>query len=171
MEQLVLRACIKIMNIFFLDSTIKKSVQQYADAHVVKMITEHVQMLSTVCRENGLDVGYKSTHKNHPCTLWVGKSLSNWKYLRALTEELHKEWQYRYNHPADKLHGAYRKMLELVEPNISDIGFTSPAQAMPDKYKNNDTVIAYRNYYLGEKQHLLKWTNRPTPIWIKNNGE
>jgi hypothetical protein len=29
---------------------------------------------------------------------------------------------------------------------------------MPDKYKCDDTVTAYRNYYIGEKAYFAKWT-------------
>jgi len=36
------------LNIFILDKDIQKNVQYYIDKHVVKMILEHVQMLSTV---------------------------------------------------------------------------------------------------------------------------
>jgi hypothetical protein len=61
------------MNIFLLDSNIKKCAQYHCDKHVVKMILESAQILSTVLRLNGVDQGYKTTHANHPCTLWAGK--------------------------------------------------------------------------------------------------
>jgi len=28
-------------------------------------------------------------------------------------------------------------------------------------------VAAYRAYYIGEKQHLAKWTGRPIPEWFE----
>jgi hypothetical protein len=40
------------------------------------------------------------------------------------------------------------------------------AQAMPEQYRNNDAVIAYRNYYIGEKSEMLQYKNRDIPEWI-----
>jgi len=37
---------------------------------------------------------------------------------------------------------------------------------MPDQYKSQDAVEAYRNYYLGEKAGFAKWTNREIPEWF-----
>lgn len=39
---------------------------------------------------------------------------------------------------------------------------------MPEIYRNDDAVIAYRTYYLKEKAHLFQWTNREPPFWIPN---
>jgi hypothetical protein len=79
------------MNIFVLDSNFKKCDQFHCDKKVVKMILEYAQILSTVLRLNGIDYGYKKTHANHPCTLWIGKSLCNWKWLRELAKALNTE--------------------------------------------------------------------------------
>ena len=34
---------------------------------------------------------------------------------------------------------------------------------LPDKYKCEDPVQAYRNYYLGEKMYMAVWTEREVP--------
>lgn len=152
------------MNIFILDKNYQKNVEAYVDKHVVKMILEHAQMLSTAVRESGIDAGYKATHKNHPCTKWVRESLSNFNFLYNLTEALHEEWQYRFDHTRE--HKSYSLIKTLPEPNIEDIGMTDFAQAMPDIYKDDDAVNAYRKYYVGEKQHLFNWSKRDKPEWI-----
>ena len=42
---------------------------------------------------------------------------------------------------------------------------TEQPQCMPDEYKDNDYVIAYRNYYKGEKT-FAKWEKgRSEPRW------
>lgn len=156
------------MNIFLLDSDIEKCTEYMVNSHIVKMITEHAQMLSTTVRLNGFDVGYKITHENHPCTKWVRTSLSNWLFLRELTECMHHEWQYRYDHPSTHIHKAFEIIKTLPLPNIPDIGLTPFAQAMPEKYQHKDTVVAYRNFYNGDKRHLFKWKKRETPPWIKD---
>ena len=95
------------MNIFLLDADFEKNAEYYFDKHVIKLPTEHVQMMSTVLRNTGVNVGFKSTHLNHPCTRWLRESLSNWRYLVKLTEALHEEWRYRYNHTTTKYHKSY----------------------------------------------------------------
>ena len=84
------------MNIFVLDSNIQKCAQYHCDKHVVKMILESAQLLSTVLRLNDVDYGYKATHANHPCTSWAGESLSNWKWLRNFAFELNQEYRFRF---------------------------------------------------------------------------
>ena len=85
------------MNIFVLDQDINKCAQYHVDRHVVKMITESAQMLSTAARLVGIDAGYKITHQNHPCTKWSRNSLSNWLWLKDLAKSLNEEWKFRYN--------------------------------------------------------------------------
>lgn len=129
------------------------------------MILEETQMLSTVCREHGLDVGYRSTHKNHPVTRWCSESLTNWKWMKNHVAQLNKEFVYRFDKKQN--HKSYDVAMNLPEPEIEDKGLTPFAQAMPEQYKHNDTVHAYRSYYIGEKSHLAKWSKRRTPVWFK----
>jgi hypothetical protein len=37
---------------------------------------------------------------------------------------------------------------------------------MPDEYKVEDTVEAYRNYYRGAKAYMAKWKNTQQPEWM-----
>ena len=75
------------MNIFYLDRNPVIAAQMMCDKHVVKMILESAQMLSTAHRvldgddranETGL---YKMAHKNHPSTIWVRASSENYRWL------------------------------------------------------------------------------------------
>jgi len=38
------------------------------------------------------------------------------------------------------------------------------AQAMPDQYRDDDAVVAYRNYYVGEKGEIAQWTRRSVAL-------
>lgn len=154
------------MNIFMLDYDMELNAQYHCDKHVVKMILESAQILSTVVRKSGLDYGYKATHIHHPCVKWAEESLDNWLYLRNFVDILHNEWKYRYKHPKTKTHKSFDVVKSLPIPKIESKGLTPFAQAMPDKYKNEDAVIAYRNYYKNEKSHLFSWKNREIPSWI-----
>lgn len=154
------------MNIFVLDSDIQTCSQYHADQHVVKMILESTQMLCTVLNKNGIRAPYRSTHPNHPCTLWTGESLENWRWLRELALTLNQEYRYRFDREDD--HKSALVARELREPPIPNIGLTEFAQAMPDEYKvPGDAVQAYRRFYLAEKSRFATWTRRPVPGWFQ----
>ena len=153
------------MNIFVLDLNPKLAAQYHVDKHVIKMILESAQMLSTAVRLSGIDFGYKITHKNHPCSIWTRTSLSNWLWLGSLSYYLNEEYKFRFDHNYN--HRSFDLILQLPIPNIPDIGLTDFAQAMPDKYKNQNIVDAYRNYYI-EKQHIFQWTKRGIPDWVSS---
>ena len=153
------------MNIFVLDYDIDKCAQYHCDKHIVKMITETAQILCSAYYYINQEYlsPYKLSHKNHPCCVWVRESLSNWLWLRDLGIALYEEYKHRYN---DKDHKAGDIILGLEIPDLPDIGVTKFAQAMPIQYKNEDVVKAYRDYYIGDKQHLLKYKNRDVPKWL-----
>jgi len=153
------------MNIFVLDYDLTKCAEYHCDKHLIKMILESSQMLSTACRLNGLDAGYKSTHKNHPCSIWVRESLDNWLWLRDLVFALNREYKYRYETERD--HKSFSVVKSLPLPNIPKLGLTPFRLAMPDEYKTDDAVSAYREYYNKDKRHLFSWKKRSIPFWIK----
>jgi len=138
----------------------------HVDKHVVKMILETTQMLCTahhLC-ESIYKPPYKLTHKNHPCTVWVMTSVDNYKWLVKLGLELCKEYTHRYG-KTHKCEQYIRKMKKNI-PSLPNIGFTLPAQAMPDIYKSKDAVESYRQYYYFEKHFLLTWKKRDEPVWV-----
>lgn len=153
------------MNIFVLDKNPLLCARYHCDKHVIKMILESAQILSTVVRESGIDAGYKPTHKNHPCTKWAAESLSNWLWLKDLVKELNTEYMYRYS--KTEPHKSSVVVLNLPEPKIQDVGMTEFAQAMPEEYRDKDVVKAYRSYYLNDKKSMLNWKNRDKPCWVK----
>jgi hypothetical protein len=150
------------MNIFVLDVNPKLAAQYHCDKHVVKMVLEQTQIMCTVLNDLGISTPYSSTHRNHPCVKWGRESLSNYLWLRELTLELHKEFQYRYG----KTHKSGLVAESLPIPNIKDFGLLPFAQAMPEEYKDKNFVTAYRNYYKFGKTDLLKYTKRNIPNWL-----
>jgi hypothetical protein len=128
------------------------------------MCLEGCQILATVMHRYGVPCTYKPTHQNHPCTLWAGKSKQNFYWLWKHTMAIFEEYTRRYG----KIHKSQQFMNEYICPdNIPDIGLTPFVQAMPDKYKHEDAVIAYRNYYIGEKYSFAKWKDGNVPEWFK----
>jgi hypothetical protein len=130
------------------------------------MILESAQLLCSPHWVLGKEAPYKLAHKNHPCSIWVRNSLSNYKYLYDLGLALCDEYTYRY--------GKIHKSKDVIEwcrsnlPNIEDKGVTAPALAMPDHYKEKDPISSYRNYYRGDKSSFAHWKNREIPEWFLN---
>ena len=158
------------MNIFFLDFNTQKCAQYHCDKHVVKMILETAQLLCGahhITNSQYYEIPYKLSHKNHPCSIWVRESLSNYLYLCDLGLELCKEYTYRY--------GRRHKSQDVIEwcltnkLSINDIGFTTPPKAMPDEYKAQSVVESYRNYYIGAKKDFCVWKNRDIPEWFSTS--
>lgn len=155
------------MNIFYLSKDAKVAAEYHNDKHVVKMILESAQMLCTAHRvlDDSQDGRlYRATHKNHPSTVWVRKSINNYMWLYELFCSLCDEYTYRYGktHLTDS---KLRYVLNQAPMNISQDAFTQPPQAMPDRYRSADSILSYRNYYKFEKNHLASWSKRPIPEW------
>ena len=174
------------MNIFYLDTDPKTCATYHVDKHVVKMIVEYAQLLSTAHRvidgrvttvktasnrsrkiwitdDDRNTQLYKSTHVNHPSAIWVRQSLANYTWLFSLWSNLLEEYTFRYN----KVHASSRlyHMLETAPDNIPVYEFTQPSLAMPSEYLCEDAISAYRNYYKFGKTHLHAWKNRSIPEW------
>jgi hypothetical protein len=130
------------------------------------MITETAQLLHSTYyfTQEFNKANYKLTHKNHPCSIWTRKSLSNWNYLKNLGINLYNEYKYRYGNKKHKSGELLTNNTPI--PNLNDYGLTLFTQCIPDKYKSNDPVKAYREYYIHEKSHLFSWKNRNKPYWV-----
>jgi len=163
------------MNIFYLDPDPNKCAKSHCDKHVPKMILESAQMLSTAYQvaspDRIVDLGvmpYKAAYKNHPSTKWARQTLSNFKWLHSLALALCSEYTFRYYkiHKSEKLIRAMAKAL----PSLPNSEFTEPPQCMPDIWKAESTVLAYRTYYFMEKSYFAKWTKgRSAPHWWSSN--
>lgn len=153
------------MNIFLLDDNIQKCAEYHCDRHVVKMILEYAQLLSTACRANGLEMGYKQTHLNHPSAKWARASEDNFLWLADLAGAVNDEYKHRYGHKVN--HKSYDVICTLELPDLPKIGLTELPKCMPDQYKVDSVVQSYRNYYCGDKASFATWKNRNQPEWFK----
>jgi hypothetical protein len=175
------------MNIFYLHHDPVECAKLHNDKHVVKMILEYGQLMSTAHRvldgteyyaktANGRKIKrwllsderepilWKASHVNHPSGIWVRDNRSNYLWLYELWVNLLEEYTYRYG----KIHSAERMNNFFSTPptNISFGNFWEPTPAMPDKYKvQDDSILSYKNYYIGDKQHLASWKKRNVPVW------
>lgn len=180
-----------VMNIFFLDRDPKIAAQYHCDKHVVKMILESAQLLSTAHRMlDGIEsvgksktgrnvkrwtisderdgVLYQAGHINHPSAVWVRSNIDHYRFLYDLMYYLIYEYKYRYGNKYHKCQ-ALMPLLLNAPHNISfESPWEDPPQAMPDDVKvANDVVAAYRNYYKVHKVNFAKWSVREVPFWYK----
>ena len=122
------------------------------------MTLETAQILSTVCGGP-----YKPTHQKHPSVLWA-KDNHAWCYVHFCA--LLGEYYFRYG----KRHKCEEILFQLFDSLIISKGapHSPPPQCMPEKYRQADTVQAYRDYYRGEKAYFAKWEKgRSAPDWWK----
>jgi hypothetical protein len=178
------------VNIFYLHNTPKKCAEMHCDRHVLKMVIEYAQLMSTAHRvldgkeyidltangrkikrwrmddpkfENGL---MKASHVNHPSGVWVRTSKENYVWLLKMWLHLLSEYTHRYG----KQHACEKYIDFLYSPpkNISSVPFTEPTPAMPDECKvPNDSLASYHKYYIERKNHFARWKNREIPVWYK----
>ena len=170
------------------------AAQNMVNSHVVKMILESCQILSTAHRyldgkertektqagrnvkrwtldSNLENVLYSATHVNHPSCVWVRQSTENYNWLSLHLLSLIQEYTYRYqkehksNTVAIALHSNFPKNLKIGDQ-------TPIICAMPDEYKISiDPIENYREYYRKGKIHLHKWINREPPDWLNNDSK
>ena len=178
------------MNIFFLDESPAKCAELHCDKHVVKMILETAQLLSTAHRildgtevvgksasgrnqkqwqlpDERENVLYKATHINHPSAVWVRKNTATYIWTWSLFKALCDEYTYRYG----KVHKC-ASMITAFEsfPNNLPFGnFVQPPPCMGG-YEycivEGDSVESYRRYYRAAKSKMSKWTDRPVPEFM-----
>ena len=155
------------MNLFILDKDLQQSIQALDDKRIIKMVLETAQILCTVLSNEGLDVPYRPTHKNHPVTKWVGSSKQNliytWNYFNYILDE--------YQHRFSKRHKC-ADVQSYLHPYISQVITTSDRATSFENcssFKNEEDVIqAYRktmvNKWASDKRSP-NWTKRNKPVW------
>ena len=164
------------MNIFATSECPVQSAQEHNSVHVVKMAVEICQLLSTAHHEiDGVQVGYKPTHKNHPSAIWVRKCSGNYQWAYEHFKALLDEYTFR----TGKVHKSSELLVSLAkQPSKIEIGEkTAFAMAMPDEHKKLgifDPTKAYQSYLNSKFQEWLarpkpmkvEWTGRGKPSWV-----
>lgn len=176
------------LNIFYINSDPIIAAQQMVDRHVIKMILETAQLLSTAHRvldgkmvvvpnENGRKMKrwvlsddretklYVATHIHHPSAIWCRETSANYQWLYWHFVALLDEYTHRYGkiHKCDNM----KVVLSELPKSIKHSGFTQPTPAMDEQYVvAGDSLASYMKYYKYGKKHLHTWTKRTPPEWI-----
>ena len=144
------------MNIFVLDMNARKAAQAIDCVRLSKMCVETAQMMASALRRHGATdeqmpltksgTPYKGGYAHHPCTVWAGDTRSNYFWLAQHGDELCREYRKRFG-KAHACHEPILIMCGILYALIPTGDLTPFAQAMPDEYKDDDPVVAYRAYY------------------------
>lgn len=147
------------MNLFVTHSSQTLCARAHCDVHLNKMMVECAQLLSTAHYVvTGNQVGYKPTHKNHPCAIWVRASAANYRWAYIFFCALHTEYEYRTGNVQKS--ARHKKALRRVPP-LPAIGLTPFAQAVDAEHRHPNTHIAYRNHI---RAKIIEWPSRDRPV-------
>jgi len=176
------------VNIFYLHEDPRQCAEWMVDKHVVKMILETAQLLSTAHRlldgTESIDTSsgrkkrvytlpderdavlYSATHANHPSAVWARQSVENYNWLVDHLFALSDEYTYRYG----KTHLTITKLgVPIASPplNLKEWDMTPMPSCMDEQYKiGEDPIANYRNYYKYGKASMHSWKKRSAPEWI-----
>jgi hypothetical protein len=154
------------MNIFVVHQNPIIAAQMLCDKHIVKMCSESCQILSTVLHKLGHPAPMRSTHTNHPCTLWAGQTSSNFEWLIVHGLEICDEYTRRYG----RTHATQHKLdVIALSQHRPKSGPLTPFVQCMKKYPElicDDPVKAYRAFYVVDKSRFAKWNKtRSAPKW------
>lgn len=161
------------MNIFVLSIDPARAARFMCDKHIPKMCVESAQLMACALLENNCPehempltrkgTRYKGGYKHHPCAKWAGSSHRHYIWLAEHAIELCREFFRRYG----KTHACYEPIMVMANNCFYVKGDVpvSWVQAMPDEYKHNDVVTAYRRYY--HSKVFAKWdrSTHGVPSW------
>jgi hypothetical protein len=150
------------MNIFYLHDNPQISAMAMTNKHVVKMIVESAQLLSTAHHvldgPDAISGIYKKTHVNHPSAIWTRETTGNYLWLQHHLFWLLNEYATRYNKKRED-HATHNVWVQLksTPKHINKSFDKTPMRiAITDTkhHVKNDAVASYRKYYTAEKLRL-----------------
>jgi hypothetical protein len=152
------------VNIFYTNHDPALCAREHCDRHMVKMILESAQLLSTAHHAHGSAAAdmYRPTHQQHPCALWTRASYDHYVWLHTLFAHL----LISFERKTGRSHASSRLYLPLRTPpaGIAALGFAEPPECMPDQYKVGSVVHSY-HAYLNAK--FAEWESRARPLSVE----
>lgn len=153
------------MNIFLTSPCPRECAQNLDDKRLGTMAKESAQMLAAGTLHYGVDIGYKLTHVNHPCSVWTRKSRLNFSWLVEHGLWLVDEHVFRF--------GSSHKSLAVIEeafkhrnlfPNTGPLEFTFNSSGYDtgnvfDDYKR---CLVHKWKYTDVRKSTWKYRGRPS---------
>lgn len=185
------------MNLFFIGLNLESMALDCCDKHVVKMILETAQLLyscwwtrSGMLPPSSLQP-YRKTHVNHPMSIWVRESETNYHFTCVYGLLLCHEYTQRYG-KYHKTEAHIRQLYQWGFPSLEQVipspkkpkvihyayhnipfGIERIPLCMPEEYYIRNAsgdllgVESYRNYYMSKSDNFkMTWKNKQTPKWF-----
>lgn len=173
------------MNIFLVDKDPQICALALDDLRLNKMIIETGQMLSTAFRYHfKSDINkyssllYKETHINHPCNVWLRRSLANYEWTLRYFQALYEERRYR----TLKSHATWDRLFwllqhyensRIIKPRVAP-QFDNADCFNCSNHNAQDIFMSYKLCMVDKWQQDImklrkpKWTRRGPPDWINS---
>lgn len=158
------------MNIFYIDEDPKIAASYLCDTSLRKMSLEssqmlcnaypYIKLLSAPPTADGLTRVH--SYQRHKCSTWVTSNLNHWL------------WLYEHGKEMVRLYKEFRGATLYIQcfydwakpPNLPSRVFEPPPMAMPDEFKQENIVQAYRDYYCSKWYVKNDYKNRSEPQWL-----
>jgi len=166
------------MNIFPIDKNPKRCVKMMCDQHIVKILTEAVEIYCSALSGNELyeQIPQELKYKNvkSPWVNWA-KDKTNRHWLSFYIFWLNEEYKYRFH----KEHRAF-KIFSIVSQKVKEFPYLYISLKYPKEFlqlvdedsKCDNSIMAYRNYYKWKREHFkrpMRWTMREVPKFLKGD--
>lgn len=172
------------MNIFVTSPDPLRCAINLDNRRVIKMILESAQILSTNIRylydkykylhdceitKDGVNSLYKTTHINHPCTVWARDNLGNHRWLVEHLGHLLDEYTYRYGktHKTTSIAKSIRKI--NIDKLITIISSEEIKFVNCSAHKAENVFVSYQLTMIDKwesdkaKGYTPNWTKRSMP--------
>lgn len=157
------------MNLFMTSLDPVQAAREHCNVHRIKMIVETAQMLCTAHRlidgdERADKLGlYKSTHVNHPCSVFVRENSNHYSWTYRLLEALCVDYAAVSNKPH-----ATTRLLSILKTQPRGIRVCNefkPVIAAPEEFKSMaedyGVPFAYKEYMC---RKFRDWMTREKPL-------
>ncbi len=140
-------------NIFILDEDLETSCQYHGNRQVLTCAFYPYKILYSIAEGKELDDEWFK---------WAKATKQNRDWLVRYGAAMVKEYGHRY----PKFMPLYNLIAKLKLTDLPDTELTAFPQVMPDVYKHENVIEAYRNYFVFECEDSFRWLNRDQPYWV-----
>ena len=152
------------MNLFVTDQNPVTSARNLDDKRLIKMCLETTQLLCSAINFYDGNTPYKTTHLNHPVTVWVRTNRANWSWAFMHGLALCQEYTARYGkiHKCESILRSIEHLFTII-PDGTRTQFVNCAanNSLGIDFKHiADPIEAYRKYLTN------RWNNdKQSPSW------
>lgn len=164
-----------MVNFFYLDHSPRKTAQAYCDKHLIKIAIEINQMLCNFHHSiESKNIPFKNCRAVIPSLgpyRWLQENEANYTYAVKLSQELIKEYKYRFNKESTKLDSTIEWNLKHIPkrhlPNSKrKTKFIPTNQYLKFDQVSTNTILNNRLQYTFLKCGDDTWRRRDRPKWF-----